>query len=244
MTSKTQRGRRRTAKGHDENPAPLYHQIYMVLRQQLLEGGFDPSEPLPGEPHLAKKFGVARVTIRSTLRKLEEEGLIVRRRGSGTYPVARPMVTALRSNISGLFENLVELGRKTVATPVEYRMLDTPAFLDSSPDRFGRQVLKIVRVRKFAGDPFVHMTSYIPGDIGAKLRRADVGNQPLILALGELGYEPQSAEQVISARAAEADVAALLGVPIGSPLIFMRRLVRDRDGRYMEIGRASCRERV
>ena len=43
-------------------PLPKYHQIYLVLREQLREGRFD--DGLPGELALMGQFGVARVTVR------------------------------------------------------------------------------------------------------------------------------------------------------------------------------------
>ncbi len=46
-------------------PLPKYHQIYLVLREQLQEGRFDSG--MPGELALMAQFGVARVTIRRAL---------------------------------------------------------------------------------------------------------------------------------------------------------------------------------
>jgi GntR family transcriptional regulator len=52
-------------------PLPKYHQIYLVLREQLREGRFD--QGLPGELALMGQFGVARVTVRRALSQLAEE---------------------------------------------------------------------------------------------------------------------------------------------------------------------------
>ena len=53
-------------------PLPKYHQIYLVLREQLQEGRF--SAGLPGEVALTQQFGVARVTVRRALEQLASEG--------------------------------------------------------------------------------------------------------------------------------------------------------------------------
>ena len=55
-------------------PLPKYHQIYLVLREQLEEGRF--AAGVPGEMHLVKEFGVARVTVRRALAQLVADGLI------------------------------------------------------------------------------------------------------------------------------------------------------------------------
>ena len=66
-------------------PLPHYHRIYLVIREQLAEGRYPPSTPLPGELKLAQDFGVSRVTVRAALDRLAEEYLIVRYRGRGTF---------------------------------------------------------------------------------------------------------------------------------------------------------------
>ena len=71
-------------------PLPKYHQIYLVLREQLEEGRFESG--LPGEFALMEEFGVARVTVRRALEQLSSEGLISREHGpevAVTYECAR-----------------------------------------------------------------------------------------------------------------------------------------------------------
>ena len=81
---------------------PLYHQVYLALRQKILNGECDPKIALPGEHQLAAKYGVSRVTVRRTLEALELEGLVSRRRGIGTFPVAQAAERQERYNIGGL----------------------------------------------------------------------------------------------------------------------------------------------
>ncbi|SEI26976.1 GntR family transcriptional regulator [Paraburkholderia hospita] len=67
-------------------PLPKYHQIYLVLREQLQEGRFD-DEGMPGEHLLAEQFSVARITIRKAMEMLVADGLVTRRPGVGTWPL-------------------------------------------------------------------------------------------------------------------------------------------------------------
>ncbi|NBQ07392.1 MAG: GntR family transcriptional regulator, partial [Betaproteobacteria bacterium] len=104
-------------------PLPKYHQIYLVLCEQLQEGKFD--EGLPGELALMKQFSVARVTVRRALQQMAEEGLIKREPGRGTRPVKRNEVSASKlggdpsgqagqqARLTGLLENLVTMGLRT-----------------------------------------------------------------------------------------------------------------------------------
>jgi len=64
---------------------PVYYQLAESLRSQILEGGLKPGVQLPTEEELCKDYGVSRNTVRGTLRKLENEGLVSRTRGKGTF---------------------------------------------------------------------------------------------------------------------------------------------------------------
>ena len=59
-------------------PLPKYHQIYLVLREQLQEGRYD-VDGVPGEHALAAQFQVARITIRKAMEMLVADGLVSRR---------------------------------------------------------------------------------------------------------------------------------------------------------------------
>ncbi|EWM50413.1 deoR-like helix-turn-helix domain protein [Bordetella holmesii 70147] len=66
-----------------DSPLPLYHKVYLLIRQRLLAGGFAPQTALPGENALAAEYGVSRLTIRRSLEALEADGLIERHQGRG-----------------------------------------------------------------------------------------------------------------------------------------------------------------
>lgn len=59
--------------------------ITAQLRQAIMEGGYAHGEKLPAERQLASAFGASRTTVRLALSQLEEERLVTRRVGSGTY---------------------------------------------------------------------------------------------------------------------------------------------------------------
>ena len=104
-------------------PLPKYHQIYLVLREQLHEGRF--AEGLPGELALMGQFNVARVTVRRALEQLASEGLIERNPGRRTRAVPPaggegPGTRSVeRANLRGLLENLVTMGLHTSVKVIE-----------------------------------------------------------------------------------------------------------------------------
>lgn len=213
---------------------PLYHQSYLVLRQRLLEGVYPLDAPLPSEEEIRHEFGVSRVTIRRALAELESEGLIQRRRGSGTYPIEQASSSNTRANISGLYQNMITLGLNSKARLLKFERIPVPRFLRQVSPLFESKVLHVERVRNLDGEPFSYMKSYIPESLARNFRKTSLGNDPLLATLEMAGIVVAKADQSLSASAADAEIAEALGVPIGSPLIQMRRLSVDADDKPIE----------
>ena len=98
-----------------DSPLPLYHKVYLLLKQRLLAGGFAPDTAMPGENALAAEYGVSRLTIRRSLDALEAEGLVERRQGRGTFAaLPAPLSAPQRStDIDALMEHLARMGMHT-----------------------------------------------------------------------------------------------------------------------------------
>src|SRR5258706_9766721 len=62
-----------------------YEAVKASIHQRIAEGGWQPGMRLPSERELVQQFGCARMTVHRALRELDDEGLIERRQGSGSY---------------------------------------------------------------------------------------------------------------------------------------------------------------
>jgi GntR family transcriptional regulator len=67
------------------SPVPLYFQIERLIEQAILSGRASPGTRVPSEPNLAEHFGVSRSVVRQSLVRLEQEGLLSRVRGRGSF---------------------------------------------------------------------------------------------------------------------------------------------------------------
>jgi DNA-binding transcriptional regulator YhcF (GntR family) len=88
-----------------DDPRPASQQIANLLRAAILTRRFAPGERLPSQNDLAERYGVARETVKSALRLLRDERLIVTRQGSGAFVRAqteRPV--GLRPHIEAAFD--------------------------------------------------------------------------------------------------------------------------------------------
>jgi GntR family transcriptional regulator len=223
---------------NDALPLPKYHQVYLVLREQLAEGRF--SAGVPGEMHLMKEFGVARVTVRRALEQLATEGLISRTPGRGTVALKAPAPAAeraapQRAQLTGLLENIVNMGLRTSVKVLQCEVIAAP---DAVAARLGlaagERVQKAVRVRSSREGPLSHITTYVPQRHAERFGRRELAKKPILMLLEDAGVEIGRAEQSLSARLADATVARALGIEVGSALLAVQRLVFDVDERPVQ----------
>lgn len=221
-------------------PLPKYHRIYLVLREQLQEGRFEPG--LPGELALMQHFGVARVTVRRALQQLASEGLIAREPGRGTRVLTATVSHApeqadggQRAQLTGLLENLVSMGLRTSVKVLEVdTVAASPAVAGALQIPPGDPVQKAVRVRSTKEGPLSHITTYVPGDVARQFGRRELARKPILMLLEESGVKVGRAHQTISARLADDVVANHLDVAVGSALLAVRRLIYDDQERPVQ----------
>jgi GntR family transcriptional regulator len=225
-------------------PLTKYHQIYLVLREQLEEGRF--VHGLPGELELTRQFGVGRVTVRRALEQLVEEGLIVREAGRGTRPTTRaeqgrnpPAQSPVEhsgSRLNGLLENLVQVSRSTSVKVLDWRIIQaSPEMAQALQVPEGTKLRKAVRRRSASAGPVSLITTYVPDELVRGYGRKELAVKPMLQLLEESGIVPGRARQTISARQADAQVAAELQVAVGTALLQVRRLVYDTQDRPVQL---------
>jgi GntR family transcriptional regulator len=220
-------------------PLPKYHQIYLVLREQLAEGRF--AEGVPGELALMEQFGVARVTVRRALEQLAGEGLISRNPGRRTQPLVpagrRPAArdAGQRANLHGLLENLVTMGLRTSVKVIEVKNIPaSEQVAEALQLGVGESVQKAVRVRSTREGPLSHITTYVPGEFGRAFGRRELARKPILVLLEESGVKVGRAQQTNSARLADNVLAQHLDVAVGSALLAVRRLIYDEAERPVQ----------
>ena len=216
-------------------PTPLYHQIYLVLRDKICGGHWPEHKRLPSEAELTSLFGVSRITIRRALNELAADGLIVRRRATGTRVRAGPATWPIRVCVDGVLASLDAMGRysdvtllaaETVAAPERIRLA-----LGLGPTDM---VQRAVRVRSMDGRPFSHLVTFVPQAIAASYRPEDLASTPMLTLLDRAGVVVDAARQAITATLADPPLAKALNVRVGAALLRLDRTVFDQQGRGVE----------
>lgn len=217
-------------------PTPLYHQIYLVLREKIRNGEFPPNSVIPGEQELAKLFDVSRITVKRALNELAAHDLVSRHRGRGTVVTASATLPQVHGSFDNLIESLKTLGLETEVEVLEVSELPAPASVANLMDiEAGTPVQRAVRLRKLAGEPFSHLVQYMPLNIASKISREEMETVPTLVLLERKGVVVHEAEQWITAVAAEPPVAASLGMATGTPVLRIERVMHDKAGQAVQL---------
>lgn len=219
---------------------PLYRQLQHSLRDLIESGRWAPGSQVPPERDLMRMFGVSRTTVREALQGLEEEGLIVRRHGQGTF-VARPRAARPLARLRGFAEELQEQGFDVRVRVLRYGMVRLP---DEAAEALGVPAgspgAEISRVVAADGRPLFTDVSYLLETAGRRVLAAEPASS-IYSALEAVGLPVVSGEQTIEATLAGPAEAELLEMRAGEPLLVVRRIARLADGTPVEFRRVAYR---
>ncbi|WP_071459502.1 GntR family transcriptional regulator [Bacillus massilinigeriensis] len=145
---------------------PLYLQVIDRLKQDIQEGVYKEKEKLPSEFDLAKLLGVSRATLREALRILEEENVIVRRHGVGTFINSKPLFTSGIEQLNSV-RDMIEQAGMTPGTIFLDSMTTSPTEDDIRrfSCRSDENIFMMERVRTADGQPVVYCLDKIPASL-------------------------------------------------------------------------------
>lgn len=215
--------------------SPLYSQITDILRTRILQGMYQPNQQMPSETELIQAFDVSRITVRQALSNLQNEGLIFRIHGKGTF-VSRPRAFQDLGSLQGFGTAMREMGYETHSKILAVRTIRPPQHVR---ERLclgkGAKLTELRRLRYLNREPLSIDVSYLPAAIGSRLVKADLVNRDVFSILENdlqipLGYADLQMASVL----AQESVARELGVVEGSPILFIERLIHTQDGAPLE----------
>ena len=216
-------------------PIPLYYQIEGAIRRKISSGEFAPGSRLPSEEALAREYKVSRVTVRQALSRLETQGLIVRRRGKGTF-VTEKAASFETPKFTGSMEHLISMGLRTSVRIMDFGMIKPPQRVREALE-LGRasRVLRIEKVRLVEDKPFSYVLNFFPPEIGKRMSLDEALVKPVLKILeDDLGIRLAHAIERIEATTADEYISSLLEIDLGNPLLKMERTVYDEANRAVE----------
>ncbi len=218
---------------------PLYEQVEATLKEMIEDTVYSVGEQIPSERELSEQLGVSRMTVRRAIQNLMDHGYLERRSTSGTY-VSQPQVQRGMGmkKAMGLTQMLQQEGARPGSKLLSFEIKRAPLKIaDKLRLRLGAQVAVLRRLRTVDGEPFCVETSYLPYEIVPGLC-ADDFNTPAssLYAIMQDRYEIvlDENEETIRISFATHEEAELLKIKENDPVMLLRSVVMDENGRCVE----------
>ena len=216
-----------------DSDIPLYTQLVGIIKQNISSGELNVGDLLPSEAELCRTMGISRNTVRQAIGELEEEGLVVRKRGKGTF-VADPNARGKCVRYSFTTE-ISSMGKVPSSTMVDFGIIvPLPEISRKMQLQEGVTVYCFTRVRNVDGEPLILETSYYPQYLYPNLTRELVQTHSIHSLLYHVGIAPAAAEDTYEAVVLDEVRANLLHVPQGSCAFYHQRRTKTEDGRIYE----------
>lgn len=215
---------------------PLYHQLYTVLRDAILDGTISYDAQLPTEQQLAATFDVSRITAKRAMDELANENLIARFRGKGSHVTYQYTPKPVRAPLVGMLENLAEMGKHSIVRVVSVEQTVPPADIrDRLGLRDNETAHKLVRVRSNEeGEPFAYYVSWTVG-ISKGFTKRILEKTPRLDVIRDNGISLTKIDQVLSAESASNRIADALDVEPGTALLSIRRQSYNKKGAVVDV---------
>ena len=215
------------------SPIPLHVQIEEQLRVAIKTEEYQKGIKLPNEVDLSKQLGISRSTLRQSINKLVYEGLLVRKKGVGTF-ATKTAISSKAQNWLSFSQEMKALGIETKNYELHLSWVkpseEIALFFDIKEDV---RILKLERLRGKAEYPFVYFISYFNPRIG--LTGNEDFSRPLYEILGQdYNSIAKLSKEEISAVSADAVLAEKLEIKAGEPILKRKRFVFDPGSRPLE----------
>lgn len=224
------------------SPVPLYYQIYLDLRSLIQRGAIPPGGMLPPEMEICQAYSVGRQTVRQAIARLVDEQYVERFAGRGTFVREQPSHTQFFLDRS-FTQQMRELGRqpRSHLLRLEAGIIDAENIPVLSRWQ-GQPCLTIERLRLGDDEPICHQSSIVLVSRCPGIAEVDFSSQSLYEVLStRYQLVVTRIDHVVRAVAADGYRADLLGVPEGTPLLFVATSAYTEDGEIIEHSAAYYR---
>jgi len=201
--------------------APLWAQVLRDLKERLASGEF--VDRFPGDADIVDTYGVSRHTAREAVRHLQAEGLLVRRRGHGSF-VTKKHIEQPIGALYSLFRSIEETGatQESIVRHLERRRDDKAEAMLGCP---GEDLVFLERIRLADGEPIALDCSWLPWAVAAPLLEVDFHHTALYDELRKrCDHVPTSGWERIRPVLPDKTQRDLLGLEPSEPAFAIERL--------------------
>lgn len=207
---------------------PLYIQVASALRQRIENGQWQPGQKISTLEGLEREFEVARVTVRQAVELLQNEGLVHRQQGRGTF-VADKLQDKHWLRLETTWESLTAPIKDNVLKLIKVDNPPAAPTLTKSEGRLAPEYVFLRSVQFKSGAPYAVVNLHLARDIYERAPDAFVTHTALPV-LATLATDIEHAHQTLVIGSADPATASLLQVSLGTPTAECHCVVTNREG--------------
>ncbi len=211
----------------------LYLQIIDFLFEDIKDGKYPPGSNLPSEEQLAREFSVSRVTLREALRVLEEDGIIIRRHGIGTFVRDRKIVpiqklskifsTSVMFKKAGLGDQFAKINHNKIAAPRKVA--------EKLQISVGSEVWEVERLRTIGRQPAMYSLDFFPASIvplGEEGKLKNYSHSLYKFLVEVCGQVPERGKCILKPITGDKYLSMIMNVPRTTSLMYIESVDLNR----------------
>lgn len=218
------------------SPVPFYFQLAELLEEEIVSGRWVPGARVPSENELCARYGLSRTTIRQALGRLEQEGLVSREKGRGTFVSdSRPRSWMIQSTEGFFGDELLRAGRPVASRILRLERTRLPRWAaDALGLPFGSDGMVVERVRSVDGLVALYVVNCLPAFAADAVDGLEAG-ESLYQRLAEHGgIAIAGGRRSLEAVDAGPKLAKLLEVDAGASLAYIESVTWDATDRPID----------
>lgn len=215
-------------------PRPRYLEAYRSIRERIETGDLVAGSRIPSERLLGESLGVSRTTVRKAVDQLMVDGLI----NDDSIVSGVPKANRLMSLTEVAGERNLAVGAKVLLAKIRAATLDEAELFGVAP---GADVFELMRVRSLDGLAVAIDHDVVPLRHLPNANKIDFGTASFYESLAKAGHKLVESRVQIEAAAADKEMAKLLGLSPGAPVLVSTDKSSDGTGQVVTLGRTVFR---
>jgi GntR family transcriptional regulator len=214
---------------------PYYLQLKRILVSEI-EGRRGEGDMLPSESDLCRQYSVSRTVVRQALGELEDDGLVHKVKGKGTFVTGRPLNTSFVQHSLGFYESMQRAGHTVRSQTIQMRTEPAGVSMAKLIEiAVGENIIRFDRVRSVDGRPVQVVRTVLPARLFPGLAELDMTDRSLYQVLAaDYSVRPASGHRAIDATSLSSEDAGYLGALEGQPALRIESVTRSDLGVLFE----------
>jgi len=211
---------------------PIYFQLEMEIKE--IVKGLNPGDPISSEREFSEKYDISRMTVRQAINNLVNEGILVRKRGKGTF-VAEQKVEQTLSGLTSFSEDMRSRGLKPLTKILSFQQISSDKNIAAKLKiAEGVPVYEVSRLRLADESPMALEISYLPANIITDLTEDTVYASLYEYIENELNLQISHATQTLESSLAQKSECSILQIEEGDPVLLIERFSYLQNGEAFE----------